>query len=85
MAVTIQNDLSVYIVIIHTLEKLVLSFTESNFSDKFIKLFIAIYSTNQSSHEIRRTLQISKPTYYRWRKQILLIFPQIEKKFSNRR
>ncbi|MCM3294012.1 hypothetical protein M3661_28350 [Paenibacillus sp. MER 180] len=53
--------------------------------DKIIDLIVLIYTTDKSITEIIEQLDISEKTYYEWRKQILLLFPQLQDKFQNRR
>jgi len=53
--------------------------------DKILDLIVQIHTTNKSATEIIEHLEISSKTYYKWRREILLVFPQLASKFKNRR
>lgn len=53
--------------------------------DTILDLIVEIHTTDKSATEIIQYLKISSKTYYKWRKEIISIFPQLESKFTNRR
>lgn len=60
-------------------------FFRKRYRDKIIDLIVEIHTSTKSVPEIICQLQISLKTYYKWRGEIISIFPQLEKKFTNRR
>lgn len=52
--------------------------------DKIIDLIVAIHTSDKSTSEIMNQLKIPVKTYYQWKDDILLVFPQLKEKFKNR-
>jgi len=50
--------------------------------DKILDLIVAIHSTNKRTSEIIRELNVSVQTYYKWKREIIFVFPQLEQKFK---
>lgn len=51
---------------------------------KILDFIIAIYQTNKSISEIKSDLEISSPTYYKWRMAVLNVLPQLAENFAQR-
>lgn len=51
---------------------------------KILDLIVAIHTTDKSAPEIIEELKISIQTYYKWKNEIILVFPQLEEKFKQR-
>lgn len=54
------------------------------YPDKILDMVITIRMTNKSISQIQDDLNISPQTYYKWKKIILEIFPQLEQRFAYR-
>lgn len=54
------------------------------YPDKIVDMIVLIHTTNKSSSQIKEELQICPQTYYKWKKIILEIFPQLEQAFALR-
>lgn len=53
--------------------------------NKILNLIITIHITNKSISQITHDLNISMKTYYKWKKDIIAVFPQLEEKFKRKR
>jgi transposase-like protein len=52
---------------------------------KILDFIVAIYTTDKGISQITHELNISIQTYYKWKKDILIVFPQLEEKFNRKR
>lgn len=55
------------------------------YHDKILDLIITIHTTDKSVSQIVHDFNISIKTYYKWKRDILTVFPQLEEKFKRRR
>lgn len=55
------------------------------YHDKILDLIVTIHTTNKSVSQIVQEFNISVKTYYKWKKDILNVFPQLEEKFKRKR
>lgn len=53
--------------------------------NKILDLIVAIYTTDKNISQITAELNISIKTYYKWKKDIIFVFPQLEEKFSRKK
>ncbi|WP_018306012.1 hypothetical protein [Desulfitobacterium hafniense] len=51
---------------------------------KILDLIVTIHTTDKSIPEITSELKISLQTYYKWKREIIQVFPQLEEKFNLR-
>lgn len=54
------------------------------YPDKIVDMIVSIHTTDKSVSQIQDDLDISPQTYYKWKKVILEIFPQLEQEFARR-
>ncbi|WP_313559384.1 IS1/IS1595 family N-terminal zinc-binding domain-containing protein [Ruminiclostridium cellobioparum] len=52
------------------------------YPDKIVDMIVSIHTTDKSVSQIQDDLDISPQTYYKWKKVILEIFPQLEQEFA---